>query len=42
LTELAVATLLDAGFSMRDIGELVGVSFQRVAQLSKQRHQSAV
>ena len=41
LTEQAVDRLLEAGLSMRDTGDLVGVSFQRVAQLSKQRHQSA-
>jgi hypothetical protein len=41
LTEQAVGRLLEAGLSMRDTGELVGVSFQRVAQLSKQRHKSA-
>lgn len=31
----AVAALTDAGYSMRDIGHLVGVSYQRVGQIAK-------
>lgn len=31
----AVRTLTDAGISYRDVGELLGLSFQRVAQIAK-------
>lgn len=31
----AVSKLQDKGFSLRDIGELLGVSYQRVSQLTK-------
>ncbi|MBS5748090.1 MULTISPECIES: hypothetical protein [Actinotignum] len=32
-SRLAVARLRDAGFSLRDIGVVMGISYQRVAQL---------
>jgi transposase-like protein len=33
---MAVVTLSKSGFSMRDVGQLVGVSHQRVDQILKE------